>query len=62
MITGASPQESGDVPGNEITFQQKFKSFLGIKRDMTVQITSHMMMEGAVKARKRGINLKLYYI
>jgi hypothetical protein len=29
---------------------------------MTVQITSHMMMEGAVKARKRGINLKLYYI
>ena len=54
-----SPQESGDVPGNEITFQQKFKSFLGIKRDMTVQITSHMMMEGAVKARKRGINLNL---
>jgi hypothetical protein len=46
-----SPQESEDVPGNEITFLQKLKSFLGIKRDM--------MMEGAVKARKRGINLNL---
>ena len=54
-----SPQESEDVPGNEITFPQKLKSFLGIKRDMTVQITSQMMMEGAVKARKRGINLNL---
>ena len=54
-----SPQESEDVPGNEITFLQKLKSFIGIKRDMTVQITSNMMMEGAVKARKRGINLNL---
>ena len=54
-----SPQESEDVPGNEITFLQKLKSFLGIQRDMTVQITSKMMMEGAVKARKRGINLNL---
>ena len=48
-----------DVPGNEITILQKFKSFLGIQRDMTVQITSQMMMDGAVKARKRGINLNL---
>jgi hypothetical protein len=53
-----SPQESENVPGNEITFLQKLKSFLGIQRDMTVQITSKMMMEGAVKARKRGINLE----
>jgi len=29
-----SPQESEDVPGNEITFLQKLKSFLGIKRDV----------------------------
>ena len=54
-----SPPESEDVPGHEITFLQKLKSFLGIQRDMTVQITSKMMMEGAVKARKRGINLNL---
>ena len=51
--------ESEDVHGNEITFLQKLKSFLGIKRDKTVQITSKMMMKGAVKARKRGINLNL---
>ena len=56
---GESPPKSEDVPGNEITFLQKFKSFLGIQRDTTVQITSKMMMEGAVKARKRGINLNL---
>lgn len=54
-----SPPESDDGPENEITFLQKLKSFLGIQRDMTVQITSKMMMEGAVKARKRGINLNL---
>ena len=54
-----SPQELEDGPGNEITFLQKLKSFLGIQRDMTIQITSKMMMEGAVKARKRGINLNL---
>jgi hypothetical protein len=49
-----SPQESEDVPGNEITFLQKFKYFFGRQRDMTVRITSKMMMEGAVNARKRG--------
>ena len=54
-----SPQESEDVPGNEITFLQKFKYFFGRQRDMTVRITSKMMMEGAVNARKRGINLNL---
>ena len=54
-----SPPESEDVPENDITFLQKLKSFLGIQHDMTVQITSKMMMEGAVKARKRGINLNL---
>ena len=53
------PPESEDVHGNEITFLQKLKSFLGIQRDMKVQITSKMMMKGAVKARKRGINLDL---
>ena len=53
------PPESEDVAGNESTFLQKLKSFLGIQRDMTVQITSKMMMKGAVKARKRGINLNL---
>ena len=53
------PPESEDVHGNEITFLQKLKSSLGIQRDMTVQITSKMMMKGAVKARKRGINLDL---
>jgi hypothetical protein len=40
---------------------QKLKSFLEIQRDMTVQITSKMMMEGAVKARKRGINLNIHF-
>ena len=50
---GESPPESEDVPGNEITFLQKLKSFLGIQHDMTVQITSKMMMEGAVKAKKK---------
>ena len=54
-----TPQESEDVSGNEITFLQKLKSFLGIQRDMTVQITSKMMIEGAVKSRQRGINLNL---
>jgi hypothetical protein len=54
-----SPPESEDVPENEITSLQKFKSVLGIQRDMPVQITSKMMMEGAGKARKRGINLNL---
>ena len=53
------PPESEDVPENTIAFLQKVKSFLGIQRDMPVQITSKMMMEGAVKARKRGINLNL---
>ena len=53
------PPESEDVHGNEITFLQKLKSFLGIQHDMKVQITSKMMMKGAVKARKRGINLNL---
>jgi hypothetical protein len=54
-----SPAESEDGPGNEMTILQQLKSFLGIQRDMTVRITSKMMMEGAVKARKRGINLNL---
>ena len=54
-----SPPELEDVPENEITFLQKFKYFIGKQRDMTVQITSKMMMQGAVKARKRGINLIL---
>jgi hypothetical protein len=54
-----SPAESEDGPGNEITILQKLKSFLGMESDMTVRITSKMMMEGAVKARKRGINLNL---
>jgi hypothetical protein len=54
-----SPPESEDVPENEITSLQKFKSVLGIQRDMPVQITSKMMMEGVGKARKRGINLNL---
>lgn len=54
-----NPPESEDVPRNEITFSQKLKSFVGIQRDMTVQITSKMMMEGAAKASKRGINLNL---
>ena len=54
-----SPPESEDVPENEITFLQKLKYFLGIQSDMTVQVTSKMMMEGAVKALKRGINLNL---
>ena len=50
---GESPPESEDVPRNEITLLQRFKSFLGIQHDMTVQITSKMMMEGAVKAKKK---------
>jgi arginine deiminase len=50
-----SPAESED----EMTILQQLKSFLGIQRDMTVRITSKMMMKGAVKARKRGINLNL---
>jgi hypothetical protein len=54
-----SPSESEDVPENEITSLQKIKSAFGIQRDMPVQITSKMMMEGAGKARKRGINLNL---
>ena len=54
-----SPQESEDGPGNEITILQKLKSFLGIQRDTIVQTTSKMMMEGAVKAKKKGINLNL---
>jgi hypothetical protein len=54
-----SPPESEDVPENEITSLQKIKSAFGIQRDMPVQITSKMMMEGAGKARKRGINLNL---
>jgi hypothetical protein len=54
-----SPPESEDGPGNEITILQTLKSFLGIQHDMPVQITPKMMMEGAVKARKRGINLNL---
>ena len=54
-----SPAESEDGPGNEITILQKLKYFLGMESDMTVRITSKMMMEGAVKARKRGINLNL---
>jgi hypothetical protein len=54
-----SPAESDDGPGNENTILQKLKSFLGIQHDMTVQITSQMIMEGAVKANKRGINLNL---
>ena len=54
-----SPPKSEDGPGNEITILQTFKSFFGIHHDMPVQITSKMMMEGAVKARKRGINLNL---
>ena len=49
------PAESED----EMTILQQLKSFLGIQRDMTVRITSKMMMEGAIKARKRGINLNL---
>ena len=53
------PPESDDVPENEITFLKKLKYFLGIQRDMTVEIISKMLMEGAVKARKRGINLNL---
>jgi hypothetical protein len=51
-----SPPESEDVPENEITSLQKIKSAFAIQRDMPVQITSKMMMEGAGKARKRGIN------
>jgi hypothetical protein len=54
-----SPAESEDGPGNEMTILQQLKSFLGIQRDMTVRITSKMMMKGAVKARKRGINMNL---
>jgi hypothetical protein len=50
-----SPAESED----EMTILQQLKSFFGIHRDMSVRITSKMMMEGAVKARKRGINLNL---
>jgi hypothetical protein len=50
-----SPAESED----EMTILQQLKSFFGIQRDMSVRITSKMMMEGAVKARKRGINLNL---
>ena len=52
-----SPPELADVL--ETTLLQRFKSFFGIQRDTPVQITSKMMMEGAVKARKRGINLNL---
>jgi hypothetical protein len=44
-----------DVPENDITFVQKLKSFLGIQRDMTVQIATKMMMEGAEKARKKKL-------
>ena len=51
--------QSEDVPKNEITFLQKIKCFLRTRRDMTDQITSEMMMEGAIKAGKRGINLNL---
>ena len=54
-----SPAESEDGPGNEITILQQLKSVLGIQRDTTVRITSKMMLKGAVKARKRGINLNL---
>jgi predicted DNA binding CopG/RHH family protein len=54
-----SPAKSEDDPGNEITILQQLKYFLRIQRDITVRITSKMMMEGAVKARKRGINLNL---
>ena len=54
-----SPPESEDVTENEITVLKKLKSFLGMQCDMPVQITSRKMMEGAVKARKRGINLNL---
>ena len=48
-----SPAESENGPGNEITILQKLKFLIGIQRDMTVQITSKMMMEGAVKAKKK---------
>jgi hypothetical protein len=57
--TKVKNKKEGFPPENEITFLQKFKYFLGIQRDMTVQITSNMMMEGAVKAKQRGINLNL---
>jgi len=49
--------KSKDVP--DITVLQQLKSFFGIQSDRTIQITPKMMMEGAVKARNRGINLNL---
>jgi hypothetical protein len=52
-------EESQAESEDEMTILQQLKSFLGIQRDMTVRITSKMMMNGAVKARKRGINMNL---